>query len=117
MTMTEDMEYEEFVVQNDNEPDIAFTGQELACARSTGEHSFSNYSGSTGRWTELALYRTAKGKYICSEIGRTQWQGEHDRYRAHVCDTEQEVIDFFGHGWLAKDLYAEANISAVVHVE
>jgi len=55
----------------------------------------------------LALYRTQGGKYICSQIGRTQWQREHDRHSGAVCETAECVCEFFGNGWLAKELYAE----------
>ena len=30
-----------------------------------------------------------------------------------ACDTEAEVIEFFGTRWLAKELYAKAGIEAV----
>jgi hypothetical protein len=77
----------------------------------------SSYSGSTGRWTELRLYKTKSGKYICSCVGRTRWQGEHDRFSGSVCDSIDEVISFFGNGWLAKELYEEAKIDASIEIE
>jgi hypothetical protein len=114
MTNDDDQIYR---VKRDNEPDLAFPGRKRADVRSGGDHSRPNYSGSTGRWTELALYQTKGGKYICASIGRTQWQGEHDRYTAKVCDTEAAVIEFFGHGWLAKRLYDEAGIDPAEAIE
>ncbi len=40
-----------------------------------------------------------------------------DRYSGKVCETFEEVIEFFGHGWLAKELYTRASIDDVVEVE
>lgn len=102
---------------NDNAPDIRFNGELIASARSSSNNAHSNYSGSVGRWMMLKLYRTAGGKFVCQSIGCTQWQGEKDRYKAAVCETEADVIEFFGHGWLAKDLYEEAGITDTIEVE
>jgi len=108
----------QIIVQRDGESNIKFTGECIANAESSDNNaSGSSYSGSTGRWTELYLYKTAKGKFVCSSIGRTRWQGEHDRYSAAVCTTTDEVIEFFGHGWLAKELYSEAKIDSNTEIE
>lgn len=108
---------ETITIEIDNEPNIRFTGELVASAGSSANNASSYYSGSTGRWAELALYKTVGGKYVCEQIGRTQWQGEHDRRTGAVCSTVKEVIDFFGHGWLAKVLYAEAKIEDAIDVE
>lgn len=108
---------EEITLQSDNAPSLRFRGELLASTSSSNERSSSYYSGTTGRWTTLRLYKTASGKFVCQSIGHTQWQGEHTRYKAVVCETEAEVIKFFGHGWLAKDLYDEAGIEDVTDIE
>lgn len=100
------------IVYRDNGPAFRFTGELIARVASSANNASSAYLGRTGRWCELKLYRTQGGKYVCSQVGRTQWHGEHDRYSAAVAATEAEVIEFFGHGWLAKDLYEEAGIDA-----
>lgn len=97
--MESDME--EHTVYVDNAPSIKFHGELVA--------SVSNkqaYNGG-GRWRVLRLFRTKGGKYICQSIGRTQWIGEEDRVSAAVCETKEDVIEFFGHTDLAKELYAE----------
>ncbi len=102
----------------DNAPSLRFTGELLATVSSTDNNAAgSSYSGETGRWTELALYRTAKGKYICHQTGFTRWEGERERYSGAVCDTVDQVQEFFGHRWLAKELYDKAGIEAVVDIE
>lgn len=106
----EDTYMETFTVQRDNDRDLRFSGELVAEASS-------HCQGDAGRWTELKLYRTKGGKFICQQIGRTQWDGERDRFSGTVCTTETEVVDFFGHGWLAKELYANAGIDADEEVD
>ena len=113
----EDADMETFTLKNDNAPAVRFTGVEVASASSSANNASSYYSGSVGRWTVLELYKTKGGKFIAHSVGHTQWQGEHDRYKVAVCETEADVIAFFGHGWLAKSLYEEAGIVDVTDVE
>ena len=113
----EDSDMETIIIQRDNDKDLKFTGENVASASSSENSAMSNYSGSTGRWTELNLYKTKGGKFVCEQIGYTCWQGEHTRRKAVVCETEEEIIDFFGQGWLAKDLYESAGIENVEEVE
>ena len=108
---------ESFVIERDGDRAIRFTGELIATAASSPDTASSSYSRSTGRWTELRLFRTKGGKFVCERVGYSQWQGEHDRHEAAVVATEAAVIEFFGLGWLAKALYAEAGIAAVEDVE
>lgn len=94
-----------FRLKRDDAPDIRFTGEKIAGVSS---------DESSGRWTELNLYRTTTGTYICERIGRTVWDGEHDRHDVEASSTELGVQEFFGSGWLSKDLYEAAGID---HVE
>jgi hypothetical protein len=115
MSETE-MSWKETIVDRDGEPAIKFLGVEIASACDCGDRGHPNYSGSTGRWTVLNLFRTKGGKLVCERIERTQWQGEHDQHSGLVCESERDVIEFFGHGRLAKAVYAEANINTAVEV-
>lgn len=108
---------EKHTVQQDNGPDLNFEGELVGEAYSRGDQSHRRYSGSPGRRTTLKLYRTKGGRFICEKIGHTQWQGEKTRYKAHVCDLLQEVFEFFGHGWLEKDLYKDAGIDASTKID
>jgi hypothetical protein len=74
---------EQFTIHRDAEPDLSFTGELVAEASTSPDQAMPNYSEQTGRWTELALYRTQGGKFICSRIERTQWQGEHGPLTDH----------------------------------
>ena len=114
----EDSDMETFTLEIDNAPSVRFTGELVASAASSDNQAMgSSYSGETGRWTELALYKTKGGKFVCHQVGRTCWQGERDRFSGKVCETLEEVKEFFGHRWLAKELYAEASIDDAVEVE
>jgi len=113
--MSEEMK--EVRVKRDSLPDIKFKGEKVAEASSSADRANPGYSGETGRWCELYLYRTVGGKFVASEIGRTSWEYEHDRHRAEVCNDASEVINFFGFGWLAKELYDNANIDAAEEAE
>lgn len=102
----------------DNKPDLRFEGECIGAASSSDNNaSGSSYSGSTGRWTELKLYKTKGGRLVCHEIGCTRWQGERDLYKAKVCEKTEEVIEFFGHRWLAKELYEDAGIEDVNQID
>ncbi|WP_439438037.1 hypothetical protein [Salinivibrio costicola] len=114
----EDSDMETFTLDIDNAPNIRFTGEQIGSASSSDNQAMgSSYSGQTGRWTELYLYKTKGGKYICHQIGCTRWIGEHARYSGQVCETLDEVKAFFGHRWLAKELYDDAGIDCAVDVE
>ena len=116
--LEEGMELNQHIVIVNNDLDIKFTGEVMATATSSANNSSgSAHSGSVGRWTELQLYKTQSGKYICESIGRTQWQGERDIFNGAICTTVDEVIAFFGTGWLAKELYDSAKIDASVTVD
>lgn len=115
--INEEGDMETITLENDNAPEVRFTGELVATAKSSANNASGHYSGATGRWTELRLYRTAGGRYVAQSVGHTQWAGEHTRYSTVVCETTADVIAFFGHGWLAKELYGEAGIEDVQHVE
>lgn len=113
----EDSDMETFTVQRDNDKNIRFTGELIAVTSSSDNNASGSYSGSTGRWSELNLYKTAGGKFICEQIGYTRWQGEHTRYSGAICENEEQVIEFFGTGWLAKDLYEKSGIECVENID
>lgn len=92
----------------DNEPSVRFPGEVIAKTAS---------SEKTGRWTELFLYKTVGGKFICHQVSRTLWTGEREKFRGKVCSTLDEVREYFGYRWLAKELYDEAKIDYSINVE
>ncbi|MCZ8158310.1 MAG: hypothetical protein O9256_00195 [Rhizobiaceae bacterium] len=111
-----ELSWTKLTVERDGEPALTFTGVQIASARSFGDRGHPDFSGSTGRWTVLKLYRTKGGKLVAERIERTQWQGEEDQHEGIVCETEPEIVEFFGHGRLAKQLYSEAEITTAINV-
>lgn len=117
MDVEEEGETDTYTLEINNAPNIRFTGEMVACVKSSPEITSSLYSGQTGYWTKLMLYKTKGGKFICYQVINTLWQGEHAYCRGQVCETLDEVKAFFGHGWLSKSLYIQAEISDTVDVE
>lgn len=107
-----------FTVEIDYAPSLRFAGEVLGHAASSDNNAMgSSYSGTTGRWSELTLYKTIGGKFVCHQVGHTRWDGERTRYTGKVCETVAEVVEFFGQRWLAKELYADAEIDNVIDVD
>ena len=115
--LEEDVEMETLIVERDDDRSIKFKGHVIARASSSGNSGMHDFSGETGRWKELKLYKTVGGKFICEQIDATMWSGERNFTRGAVCDDKDEVIDFFGGDWLAKQLYAHAEIDDSIDVE
>jgi len=109
---------EQITIERDGQPDLRFTGEKLAgTSNSPDRAAGTDWSGQTGRWTTLRLYRTEGGKYVCHRIEHTQWIGERAESFAEVCNNTDEVQAFFGYGELAKEIYYLANIEAVQTID
>ncbi len=65
---------------------------------------------STIQWIELNLYATDSGKFICQRV--SMQVGEIPTYEGKACDNKAEVIQFFGSGWLARELFVEAGLKS-----
>lgn len=120
--MAIDNEYQEsnmalIELRVDDAPDIRFIGKIIAEAANTDDRGDSDFSGQTGRKDVLYLYRTQRGRYVCYIERNTRWVNERDTAEARVCDTVDEVVEFFGRGWLAKRLYRRAKLQDVVEIE
>ena len=108
---------ETFTLEVTGEPDLRFVGEKIASTSNSADRGSSDFSGETGRWATLALYRTAGGKYVCHRIEHTQLIGERAESFAEVCNNTDEVQAFFGYGELAKEIYYLANIEAVQTID
>lgn len=104
-------EGEEFVVERDNAPDLKFKGELVASATSKDRYN------DGGRWTNLYLYKTTGGKFVCHQEGVTLWQGERTKNKAEVCTNTAEIIAWFGQGRVAKELYGDASIENVESID
>lgn len=102
---------EKIELENHHGADVRFTGEKIAHATTQ------TYLRDQTRWTELDLYRSEGGVWICHEIGRTMWEGEEDRFTVYVAVDEQELVQKVGLGRLAKELYDEAGIDHAQDIE
>lgn len=103
----------EHAICPDDGPSLKFTGVEIGFASKWTDYvnEFSNKKG-----TELRLYKTRGGKYICI---RTEYKkGIEDCYCfSTIAKNHKEVIGFFGHGCPARDLYISADIKDEIHID
>jgi hypothetical protein len=108
-----------FKLRRNGLPSLSFAGERIADVS-----SHSHEGPRQNRWTEICLYRTQGGKFVAWIVGRTCWQGESDRYEAHVCDTEADLIEALkqedNDGYLsdlAKEALDEAMIDCVEQID
>ncbi|GGB34502.1 hypothetical protein GCM10011316_03210 [Roseibium aquae] len=109
-------ECRKYLIEQDDGPDLRFTGKRIASAASSTERQSGVYSGQVGTWDELELYQTTAGSFVCVFENCTAWQGERNVRRTTVANDATAVINFFGQGWLAKMIYDEAGIENVQDV-
>lgn len=98
-------EYDTFIISVDHAPKIRFTGEMIASAESTDNSCCYNYSGDTGLWSELAVYRTIGDSFICHRADHTAWGAGRTVYTAEIYYDVEDIKDFFGSDWLAMELY------------
>lgn len=97
--------HHEIEIEVTNDLNIRFQGVILGMATSKKK-----MEGGHQRWTELILYQSDDGRYVCQKIGRTTFPGEHHIFDHLVCETVEEVQGYFGFRWLAKEVYRQADL-------
>lgn len=98
-------------IKRDGDRDLQFTGNKIASVASTLDETQGR--GYFNELTELSLYKTKAGAFVCGRVTLIKLEGERDIYEAAVCYSVDAVIKFFGTDWLAKDLYDRAEIEAI----
>ena len=91
-----------YIIKVDGQRNLAFTGEEIANA--------STRNNLSTRWFVLTLYKTKGENYIAQRQGYSQWQGEETNHEAKKCETDEQVVEYFGLSEAAKDLYDQAGI-------
>lgn len=107
--LPEGEEYGEYTLIRDNDRDLAFTGYMVA---STSD--FDHYNDVITHY--FTLYRTASGKFVCEAEKITKLGGDKNTNKVKVCNTLNEVIDYFGFSELAKSLYRKAGIKLIERI-
>lgn len=91
-------------LKNDKGPDIAFYGELLAKVASNRDNPMKK------RWSELKLYKSNGGKFICQEVGCSSIEAEINRHSIYISDCEAGLIKAVGKKWLAQQLYLLAGL-------
>lgn len=107
-----EIEMRSYLLPNDNAPDLSFDGSVIATVSSR-----KNEGPRSERWTVLILYKTDGGLFVCQRIGKTTMPGEIEKSEVATYADALGVVNFFGYGWLSKDLYRNAGIHVVDRVE
>lgn len=69
------------------------------------------------RWTELSVYETKGGRFICTIAGLSALPGEEPRRKLEVVDSIEKVVAHMGEGWLARELYSALDLDAVTKID
>ncbi len=94
------------IVQS-NAKDIEFEGSLWAEVE-----SFHGEELKKARYTRLSVYRVVgKKTFVAVVTHLSKFPHVQPRYEAVVCTEDEEVVKFFGLGYLAKKLYKKLNIS------
>lgn len=96
---------------------VTFTGEQIGKAHNNMDRASGYWSGETGRETRLRLYRTAKGKLVSYRHNVTCWDGERDSVRVAVHNTVDELVAHLGTGYLAVELYDDAELDISVDLD
>jgi len=100
----------QMVVPNAGTTTLRFEGEMIGEALSCVDSSERQSVGNEFRWSELRLYRSADGHYICEQVRSSHWTAANQRHKVAVCDSKAQIMAFFGKSWLARELYADADI-------
>ena len=101
------LKFEMHTVRRDNNPNLKFKGHTIGLADSRTLNPNNDMY-----WTELTLYFTTTGKYICEKKELSIVQGNKNSFAAEVFDYISDVVDFFGFDESAKDLYLSAGLES-----
>ena len=108
---------EQINLKRDGDRDLSFTGKLIGKATSSPDRASGYYSGAPGHYQTLRLFLTLGGKLVAHQINHSQWAGEQEVHLAKVCVCNDDVIDFFGLSWVAKELYYDAGIDVSEKVD
>jgi EXLDI family protein len=120
----------DYLLPRDGEADYRFTGSLVASAAPPDRGQ--------ERWREYRVYRTKRGRFVFSKIGRSIRDSEHDKFEAWSWSEGQETeyqdgsfdvihpkcstlaeaaVHFFGYDQLAKELYAKLGVDTAERLE
>lgn len=106
-------------VRRNNDRSLCFEGDRLAHATSskvqTANMSSNGSRGPRGRWTEINLYRSNGGKYVCERIDYIRDLKLLESSCGAVCDTFEQAFEFFSRHELAEKPYEAVDIEDSIY--
>ena len=101
--------YERMTLVRDNDWDLVIDAH---CT----DFVTSKKSENDKRWSEIYVYETLHGQRVVSQVGRSTVENEYDRKNAQVIHNDNELVEFLGRGWLAKEIYTQLGIETGIKV-
>lgn len=84
---------------------ITGDGETISCLGRLLAQTEGPLDSSDDGWVRFALYKLVDGGYACRWYQHTTFESEDPTYGASVCDSKEEVIEFFGDSDPAEELY------------
>lgn len=98
---------QQFKLRDNKGRDYVFVGEEVA--------HVSTLRPQTGqeRWTELKVFKTKGGNFVCQKLGKTQVPGEIEystieEMMANVA--ESRIFKFFGASYICREVYEQLRL-------
>lgn len=101
-------EFRAYQLHNDNAPDVRCEAKVLGQVN----RPFMNL-----RSEIFTVLETKGGKKLAVKTGLSMVPGERSRQSVKVAESDADVVEFFGHGRLAKELYETINLDTTQQVD
>ncbi len=93
------------ITPTDGRPAVVFEGLLVA--------SVDTQRPNSGRWTEIDIFRTRRGRYVIAQIGVSTIPGDQCFCSIEVSKSLQAISEHLGYSKLAAKIYANLNIEEV----
>lgn len=110
-------ELEIHTIKRDPKRPLRFTGVRIGYASSTADRGLDGCSGESAIGQVLQLNINKRGDYVASSARHAQCQGQCVRHDAIVTRSIDNVLEFFGSGRLAMELYASVELYNAEHLD
>lgn len=98
-----------YTISRTDDADLQFDGELLSFVSSQS----GNRAKASGRWTELAVYKTNSGKYVLVTTGKSNHKNEVDLNKVQVEDTLEALVAHLLPNRLSKSLISDLGLVVV----
>jgi len=95
-----------YIIDQTDAPAVEFTGERIAFVSSEEGTRARN----SGRWTELAVYKTNTRKYVLVISGKSRRPGERDLNQIHVERDLKDLLPYLFDNLLSKSLIDQLGV-------